>query len=165
MNWNGVTGVIKIAQIVMVIPMHLCQSQLLLYQRNKCFPEATLILISRRRSRYNEPLSGAVPRSVDVPWSGLFPDLVIVILASFCIESLTKFSRENKGWLSALSSSVILSIYLKLSTHNNHVDKDMAYIFFLVRVQTLNFWQIFLTSVFWNYASTGKARDQYCVMT
>ena len=60
----------------MVIPMHLCQSQLLLYQRNRCFPEATLILISRRRSRCNVPRSGGVPRSVDVPRSGLFPDLV-----------------------------------------------------------------------------------------
>ena len=75
MIWNGVTGVIKIAQIVMRIPMHLCQSQLLLYQRNGCFPEATLILISRRRSKYNVPRSGAIPRSGDIPRSGLFPDL------------------------------------------------------------------------------------------
>ena len=72
MNWNGVTGVMKIARIVMVIPMHLCQSQLLLYQRNRCFPEATLILKSRRRSRYKVPRSGAVPRSVDVPRPGCF---------------------------------------------------------------------------------------------
>ena len=84
-----VTGVTKIAQIVMVIPMHLSQSQLLLYQRNRCFPEATLILISRRRSRYNVPRSGAVPRSVDVPRSGLFPDLVI--------KCCTKLEAEEKG--------------------------------------------------------------------
>ena len=78
MNWNGVTGIIKIAQIVMVIPMHLRQSQLLLCQRNRCFPEATLMPISRRWSRYNVPRSGAVPRSVDV--SRLFPDLVTKLL-------------------------------------------------------------------------------------
>ena len=41
---------------------------LLLCQRNMCFPEATLILISRRRSRCDVPLSG------DVPGSGLFLD-------------------------------------------------------------------------------------------
>ena len=45
----------------MGIPMHLCQSQLLLYQRNMCFPEATLILISRRQSRSNVPRSGCPP--------------------------------------------------------------------------------------------------------